>query len=251
MDKLIGSCIAFFVFSLCAALFNLARNAYTKHSQATTLPDASLAMPGAEHSDVETGKIEHNISTGDESHNDQPKANMTTNEYEVIIPQGVARGNGYVEMRHNTQYSLRLKNNRRVKCDAEVSIDGIHIGTWRIKERGEIQIERPVHDTGCFTFFEVGTEEAKFAGISKNTQNGLVSVTFKPEFESVNTSELPSRYNAGATGLTGESKQKFVTVAKIDHDEARCFTIHLRLVAHIPDIRPLAPRATPVPPPID
>lgn len=184
-----------------------------------------------------------------------PKQTMNTNEYEVIIPEGIDLGNGYVEMRHNTQYSLSLKNHRLVPCDAEVTIDGIQVGTWRIYGTSEIRIERPVRDTGHFTFFSVGTEEAKVAGIAKNTQNGLISVTFKPEKEStaLYTAPLPEvEHSSGATGLTGESKQRFVSATQIDHDEARFFTIHLRLVARRrQDIRPLAPRSTPIPPPID
>ncbi|MCX6875949.1 MAG: hypothetical protein NTW21_19395 [Verrucomicrobia bacterium] len=183
-----------------------------------------------------------------------PKPTMNTNEFEVIIPEGNNLGNGYVEMRHNTQYSLNLKNHRRVPCDAEVAIDGIHVGTWRIRERDEITVDRPVHDTGRFTFFEVGTEAARAAGIAKNTENGLISVTFKPEKECIglHAAELPDvGHSAGATGLTGESKQRFTIATEIDHDESRFFTIHLRLVARRQDIRPLASRSTPIPPPID
>jgi hypothetical protein len=177
---------------------------------------------------------------------------MKNTEFEVVIPEGKELEDGYVQMRHNTKYSLNLKNHRRVPCDAEVTIDGIHVGTWRVESMNEIRIERPVHDTGHFTFFEVGTHEAGMAGIGKNSDNGLVSVKFKPQKELVGlrASELPPRLGAGATGLTGESQQRFVDAVRIDYDMARAFTIHLRLVSIKPDIRPLAPRSTPVPPPV-
>lgn len=178
---------------------------------------------------------------------------MNNIRFEVEIPEGKQLEDGYVEMRHNTQYSLVLKNHPWVPCDTEVAIDGIHVGTWRIESRSEIRIERPVHDTGHFTFFEVGTEEASLAGIAMNTDNGLVSVTFKPMKESLvlNAAPLPrTELGAGATGLTGESQQRFRDASEIEYDMARAFTIHLRLVARKPDIRPLAPRSTPIPPPV-
>lgn len=172
---------------------------------------------------------------------------MNNIKFEVEIPEGEKLENGYVEMRHNTQYSLILRNHPWVACDAEVAIDGIHVGTWRIEPRGEIQIERPVHDTGHFTFFQVGTEEADMAGITKNPDNGLISVTFKPKKESnaLRAGPLP-----GATGLSGESSQRFVDAIEIEHDMSRAFTIHIRLISKQPNIRPLGPRSTPIPPPI-
>lgn len=188
-----------------------------------------------------------------ESTEPQLSSIMKITEFEVEIPEGAKLENGYVEMRHKTQYSLHLKNHRSVPCDAEVTIDGIHVGTWRIASSNEIRIERPVHDTGHFTFFEVGTSEARAAGIQKESTNGLVSVKFKPAKEDrdvLRTSPIVP-YTSGATGLTGESSQRFHNATAIDHDEARFFTIHLRLVSRRPDIRPLAPRSTPVPPPVD
>lgn len=184
-----------------------------------------------------------------------PHTEMKTNEFDVVIPEGRELGDGYIQMPHNTRYSLLLKNHRRVCCDADVVIDGTHIGTWRIDASGEIRIERPVHDTGHFTYFEVGSNEARSAGISKNPDNGLISVTFKPEQiqapACLKSSEDSRRdLSSGATGLTGESQQRFTTAAPISHDRDRIFTIHLRLVSKKSDIRPLAPRSTPVPPPV-
>lgn len=193
------------------------------------------------------GLGESTISQDAKNKTQTPPLIMNNNEFEVEIPEGQKLENGYVEMRHNTQYSLNLKNHRWVPCDAEVTIDGIHVGTWRIESRGEIHIERPVHDTGHFTFFQVGTEEADMAGITKNPDNGLISVTFKPKKESnaLNAGPLP-----GATGLSGESSQRFVNAIEIEHDMSRAFTIHIRLISKQPNIRPLAPRSTPIPPPV-
>lgn len=178
---------------------------------------------------------------------------MKNTEFEVEIPEGKAQNGGYVEMRHNTQYTVNLRNHRQVPCDAEVIIDGTHVGTWRVNARDEIRIERPVHDTGHFTFFELGTHEADRAEISRQSENGLISVTFKPEKERDWLEAAPlSRpdFEAGATGLTGHSQQRFSNASEIEHDMARCFTIHLRLVSRREGIRPLLPRSTPIPPPV-
>jgi hypothetical protein len=57
---------------------------------------------------------------------------------------------------------------------------------------------------------------------------------------------------AGATGLSGESRQTFTDVAPLDYDEAETVTITLRLVAAADGPRPLtaAPKANPVPAPV-
>lgn len=178
---------------------------------------------------------------------------MKDNEFEVVIPEGRDLNDGYVGMPHGTRYSLLLRNHRDNDCDADVSIDGIQVGIWRIYRNSEIRIERPVHDTGHFTFFEVGSREAYSAGIAPNPDNGLISVTFKPERKLSPLMCSPTRVSdkeAGATGLTGESLQRFGSAPNISHDLAHAFTIHIRLVSKRQDIRPLAPRSTPVPPPV-
>jgi hypothetical protein len=183
----------------------------------------------------------------------EPEPNMKSTEFEVVIPEGKDLNDGYVGMPHGTRYSLLLRNHRGIDCDAEVAIDGIQVGIWRINRNSEIRIERPVHDTGHFTFFEVGSSEAHSAGISPNPDNGLISVTFKPERNHMILKSSPTQtgdMGAGATGLTGESSQRFESAPNISHDMANAFTIHIRLVSKRQDIRPLAPRSTPVPPPV-
>jgi len=177
----------------------------------------------------------------------EPETKMKSTEFEVVIPEGRYIGDGYIEMSHTTRYSLLLRNHRFIRCDAEVVIDGVQVGTWRINAKSEIRIERPVHDTGHFTFFEVGSREALSAGISSKSENGLISVTFKPEREEIILMSSPT---PGATGLTGESQQRFTDAEVINYETARIFTIHTRLVSKMPEIRPLAPRSTPIPPPV-
>jgi len=106
---------------------------------------------------------------------------MYINNFSARIPEGKETPGGYVEMEHDTQYTIVLRNNRNTKCEARVEIDGKHIGTFRINAYQNMRLERPAHDTGKLTFYKVGTSEAKKAGISESDPNtGLVKVVFTP-----------------------------------------------------------------------
>lgn len=106
---------------------------------------------------------------------------MYHNGYSVRIVGGKEKENGYVALSHDQQYQLCLKNAKDHPCDAEVRIDGKHVGTWRIEAHRSLTLERPAHDHGKFTFYEVDTPEGRAAQLSKANPNlGLVSVTFKP-----------------------------------------------------------------------
>lgn len=107
---------------------------------------------------------------------------MYLNQFSVRIPEGREVSGGYVELNHGTQYRLILRNSRSQRCDASVEVDGQHVGTWRIEKHRTITLERPVHDTGHFTFYKVGTPEASKANLDGGNPNlGLVKVTFTPE----------------------------------------------------------------------
>src|SRR3990167_10124375 len=100
------------------------------------------------------------------------------NNFSVRIPEGRENG-GYVEMEHGKQYSLVLRNDHGVPCDAKVDIDGKTVGTWRIYASGSIQLERPANDDGRFTFYRAGTPEAQQAQLPRGSNDlGLVRVTF-------------------------------------------------------------------------
>lgn len=255
---------------------------------------------------------------------------MYLNNYSVRVLGG-HEDCGYVEMTHGQRYRLVLRNDASTRCDAKVSIDGKHVGTWRINAGESITLERPAHDTGCFTFYEAGTADSGKAGLESvnKIDLGLVSVTFIPEQTyvappvsitwtspdtvrptwsqegsyfirdsvssggtaanftddswsvSLNADELPigsSTYvscsvapsvvsnaanflshtravparNAGGTGLSGASDQKFFEVPDLLHDFSRVTTINLRLVAkrNSCEPRPLTQYSTPVPPPV-
>lgn len=208
---------------------------------------------------------------------------MYLNNFSVRIPEGVDLS-GYVEMRHDTQYTLVLRNNHSVRCDAQVEIDGKYVGAWRLQPHSSFRLERPAHDPGRFTFYKMGTREAEEAALfSGNPNVGLVKVTFTPEKEMkvkvrplvtgtiwkgsypkdvirAYTNDFPgttavcsasaATRSAGGTGLSGESGQHFVDAPYIDRDFSQQTVIHLRLVCKDGDPRPLTSFSTPVPPPV-
>lgn len=191
---------------------------------------------------------------------------MTLDGYEVIIPQGINKTDGYVEITNDTQYTVRLCNTNNVRVDAEVLIDGKHIGTFRIERYSSIDIERPVNDTGKFTFYRGGTQgfkEANLKNIDKNNL-GLISVIFKPERKIIprggirgqsvyNTVLTHCSYKSGGTGLSGKSNQNFVDVQELNYDQNRFVEINIRLIERDNKIRELKPvrKSTPIPKPVD
>ena len=173
---------------------------------------------------------------------------MKLHQYELVVVNADETEDGYVILAHGQRYSLRLSNDRSSRCDVEVSIDGNHVGTFRLNAKTSSVIERPVSDDGFFTFYELVTEEARRAGITSNDQTGLITAIFKPEAMALYASPLP-----GGTGLSGHSKQEFTSVAALHYSAPEDFvTINLRLGGAPADIRPLVKRqmSTPVPPPL-
>jgi hypothetical protein len=112
---------------------------------------------------------------------------MWLNNFSVRILGGKEHG-GYIEIEHGKQYKIILRNNRYTPCDARVEVDGQHVGTFRIRDRKSITLERPIHDTGKFTFYKVGTQEAQQAQLQEGDPNlGLIKVTFTPGREQIAT----------------------------------------------------------------
>lgn len=106
---------------------------------------------------------------------------MYYNRFSARIVGGVERDNGYVAMTHGKDYTLSLRNDRELPCDAEVRIDGKHVGTWRIETRRQIVLEHPIDDHGRFTFYLPETPEGQVAGLRKGDPDlGLISVRFVP-----------------------------------------------------------------------
>lgn len=213
---------------------------------------------------------------------------MYLNDFSVRIPQGTETPGGYVELEHDTRYTLVLRNNRNTQCDARVEIDGQHVGTWRLYSHQSITLEHPASDDGHFTFYKLGTKEARQSNLNGSNANlGLVKVTFTPEKEEIRIKDFQpwattytdasqwayttsssatskglvstnyasesgaSMHSAGGTGLSGHSSQQYGYASSIQLDYSQQTVIHLRLVCRDSNnIRPLTSYSTPVPPPI-
>ncbi len=108
---------------------------------------------------------------------------MYLNKFSVRIPEGQENTSGYVEMVDGTQYTIVLRNDRDVHCDANVEVDGKHIGTFRIWAHSNIKLERPLSDSGKFTFFRTGSYGFLKSDLARVPTDllGLVKVTFTPE----------------------------------------------------------------------
>lgn len=210
---------------------------------------------------------------------------MRVGNFSLRIPEGVERHSGHISVPHGAQYRLSLSNHcydRR--CDVQLSIDGKDIGCYRIERGGQITLERSFADQGRFTFFKTDSAEGQQAGAAdvSREEQGVVRAVFRAERKPVQTlrptstswskglsyrggpggqgmycSFAPdqvktSGMQAGITGLTGSSDQRFTDVAGLDYDPALETTICVRLVcdAGVPSVRRLEPVAR-VPAPVD
>jgi len=106
---------------------------------------------------------------------------MFMNGFSVRIPQGKEQ-NGYVLLKHETVYTIKLRNTREVLCDAQVEIDGQLMGCWRIEPKGSLELEHPVNDDGRFTFYRIDSKEGHDSQLVRSDPNlGLIRVIFTPE----------------------------------------------------------------------
>ncbi len=175
---------------------------------------------------------------------------------------GVVEGresNSCVALDSGSKYTLKLWNfNTKLRCDAEVTIDGKAIGIFRIDKMDSIVIERPTNNYGCFTFYTLGTIESKMVMLDAVDADeiGLIKVAFYPEKKpglqghytlqereleclsrQINfDDELASmrRKLTGGTGLSGYSTTNYEKVEFLNHDYDNIVTIYLRLISNQP-----------------
>lgn len=182
---------------------------------------------------------------------------MRIGDFGLRIPEGKETVDGYVQLKHNTEYVVNLYNYSRLDCDAILSIDGSKVGTYRVPANDIFPVSRPPSVERNFIFLKLGTNEATQANLQATDKLGLISVEFIP------ASDLPTRNiqlygatrsgakgcSAGGTGLGSYSDQKFGSAQEIDRDYTKKVTINLRLVATEPQpaIIPLH-SSNPVPP---
>jgi len=210
---------------------------------------------------------------------------MRVGNFCVLIPEGREKDSGHVCLAHGQVYKLQLQNLWRDRaCDAEITIDGKDQGGFRINAGCNITLERPSGDTGRFTFYRESSDDAGAAGVASvaNADRGLITVRFRPEVKrepvqhsvrrgaggqscggaertlslrskGLESSTLTSsNLEAGITGLSGHSDQRFITVAALNYDAAEEVVISVRLVADVAvrELKPVTPQSNPVPQPL-
>lgn len=108
---------------------------------------------------------------------------MRVGNFSLLIPEGVEKDSGHIALPHGKQYTLKAGNHAGSRCDAEVSIDGKKIGTFRLDGYDYLTLERSPDDSGRFTFYADGTADAERAGVAAVAvpDRGLIQVKFVPE----------------------------------------------------------------------
>ncbi len=206
---------------------------------------------------------------------------MQLGAYALEITGKIDAG-GYVHMRHSEEYSVRMHNQSGKRIEAELRIDGEHVGTWRLGPYQTAQIERPANVAKKFAFYASNSHEGMTVGAAMVAQQnrGVVGVTFYPEKQAepqvyrhpqwtytadsnqtlsyggntMRNAPISKGLESGVTGLTGHSNQSFGSVAALQRDYANAITIELRLViGEQSDPQPLPGRQRKIsaPPPID
>jgi hypothetical protein len=117
----------------------------------------------------------------------EEKSMANLNGFSVQIPEAREEtSEGYCKLLHGEQYRLRLHNGHKgpdgcVPADAEVYIDGKHVGTFRISYGQTMYLERSVNDQGRFTAYLARSSEGRSIGLDASDDNcGLIKVIFRP-----------------------------------------------------------------------
>lgn len=199
---------------------------------------------------------------------------MRVGNFSVIVPEGRERDTGHVALNHSQQYTIRLLSHNHRRCDAEVTVDGKPVGTFRLNSHDSLALERPAHDSGRFTFYQADSGEAAQVGVAGIVapDRGLIQVRFHVErnlmryvqggggiCRTMDMGTVATGYereektsgsirgivgrtqncSAGVTGLSGQSRQSFHDVAGLDYDPTEETVITIRLVVGDNGPRPL------------
>lgn len=109
------------------------------------------------------------------------------NGFSVSVPQALEETTeGHVVMKHGQTFSVRLHNGHKTDgyckpADAELWIQGRHVGNFRVPAGQTVIIEHPANDYGKFTAYKNDSQEAIQIGLdTTNNDNGLIKVVWKP-----------------------------------------------------------------------
>lgn len=178
---------------------------------------------------------------------------MRFDAFEVAIPQGAEHAFGYVTLADKQVYTIKLTNHDVfTRCNAELSLDGKPIGTFRLEPGQSVELEHSIRSDGRFTFFYEGTLAATVAGEKAvpPAKRGLLQATFLRELSGGPTNSACS----GVTGTTGKSTQQYGVAPPMNVDRANPVVVFLRLVGerHEPFQQGASrgARSTAIPPPV-
>lgn len=103
----------------------------------------------------------------------------------------------YVALHNNTEYKIKLINDRSTDAMADVQLEGEMIGSWFIPARESITIERPGNVSRKFTFFRETDARPKSAGVRVGSElNGLIRVIFYPKKAYITVKPSSPKYYA-------------------------------------------------------
>jgi hypothetical protein len=112
--------------------------------------------------------------------------------------------NGHVLLHNGDEYNISMTNNNNFcKCDAEIKIDNVSIGIFRIDTNKTTIIERPIKTINRFKFVSLPASDKFYDVNDKNQHNGIISVIFKPEIE-------PDPMNINSCDETVHFKNKII-----------------------------------------
>jgi hypothetical protein len=156
---------------------------------------------------------------------------MSLNEFSVNIIVNKktipSEDNGYVFLQDGDEYSISLTNrDNHCDCDAIIKIDDVTMGCFRVRSEKTVNIERPSNSNNLFKFVsetssivdEVYGSNAKQK--RESSTNGIVSVVFKPGYESVSYAECET------TVPNNIYNRKAKTRNAVKKDESSCGEKH-------------------------
>lgn len=88
----------------------------------------------------------------------------------------------HVSLKEGARYSIVLRNSSPVSADAVVTIDGNHLGKWRVERESTTHIDYDRNGRELI-FTSVHSSISRGLGIRQNEESGLIKVVFYPEVQ--------------------------------------------------------------------
>lgn len=145
--------------------------------------EAFLSDQGGDGSSLPAGRRSPARPGLQQDFKDAKQDEIRLGDFAVSIVEGEKIDGDYFLLDHNQNYSIGMRNYCHRCCDADIEIDGKDMGTFRVPPYAQMVVERPAHDEGKFTFYELMSKEGNSVGLKANQNLGLVRVTFRPEKE--------------------------------------------------------------------